>query len=86
MSTVSTLFQLANHAKKGVGYQDKWLAFLVSGFGVIDRKRTNIRQYFLKQINCFSLTDFIQIKLFINHRSMYLSMRKKNEADYLIVG
>lgn len=86
MSTVSTIFYLANHARQGLTLKDKWLAFLVAGLGVLGHHRSKIRQWFFQQIARFSQQDYIQIKLRINRQLTSFSMRKGNEADYLIGG
>jgi FkbM family methyltransferase len=86
MSTVSTIFQIANHAKQGKTIKDKWLAFLIAGLGVIGHHRFKTRQWFIKQIDRLSQKDSVQIKLWIDKKLSYFSMRKGNEADYLIGG
>lgn len=86
MSTISTIFHLANHAKQGKTIKDKWLAFLIAGLGVIGHHRYKIRQWFIKEIELLSQKDSIQIKLWIDRKLSSFSMRKGNEADYLIGG
>ena len=86
MSTISTVFNLVNYAQKGETLKDKWLAFLIAGLGVIGDHRRRVRHFFIKQIKNLSNQESIQIRIWIDNKLSYFSMRKGNEADYLIGG
>ncbi|MBE9127551.1 MULTISPECIES: FkbM family methyltransferase [unclassified Coleofasciculus] len=86
MSTVSTIFKLINHAQKGIFLQDKWLAFLIAGLGVMGHHRVKLRLWFIRLINNLSVKTLVKLYLNCNGRSMYFSMRQGNEADYLMGG
>ncbi len=86
MSTVSTLIKLIHHAQQGVSLQDKWLAFLIAGLGVMGHHRLKLRSWFIRRINEFGKKGCIKINLNYNGVSIYLSMRQGNEADYLMGG
>jgi FkbM family methyltransferase len=86
MSTISTIFRLIHHARQGSSWQDKWLAFLVAGLGVLGANRTKLRPWFIRRIDRLGPTGFVQFQLCINRRLMYISMRQGNEADYLMGG
>ncbi len=86
MSTRATIFKLSHHAQQGASLQDKWLAFLIAGLGVLGYHRVKMRSWFIKRINDLAATGCVQLQLYIKRRLIYLSMRQGNEADYLMGG
>lgn len=86
MSTRATIFKLSHHAQQGASLQDKWLAFLIAGLGVLGYHRVKMRSWFIKRINDLAATNCVQLQMYIKRRLIYLSMRQGNEADYLMGG
>ncbi len=86
MSTINTLLTIANDARKGASWRDKWLSFLVTGLIVMGKHRINLRKWWLKKIDNLSIHNTLEIKLKIEGKVKYFSMRRGNEADYIIGG
>lgn len=86
MSTVSTILRLSYHARQGVSWQDKWLAFLIASLGSLGSHRVKLHQWFIECINNLSMTGFVQLQIRVKKRLMYFCMRQGNEADYLMGG
>ena len=64
--------------------RDKWLAFLLAGFGVMGLYRRRLRMAFHRWIDNHGRDGQIELNVRRNHLPVTVLMRRGNEGDYLM--
>ncbi|MFQ3582508.1 MAG: FkbM family methyltransferase [Chloracidobacterium sp.] len=84
--TLRTIWTLATHARSGLTWRDRWLAFLLAGLVSLGERRARARAWFLERINAHAQNGQVTLRLRIGTRACSFAMRQGDREDFLIGG
>ena len=84
LSTALNIARTAGYARRGIGLRNKYLLFLVAGFGGLGLHRTRLRLAIQRHISSFGDRGFVDVRVRLREHPLVFSLRRSNEADYLI--
>jgi FkbM family methyltransferase len=84
LPSAATITEALRCSRQGVGIRSKYILLFLTAFGRIGLNRTWLRPAVKYQIGLLGARQFVDVKVRRNQRSLIFSLRRDNEADYLI--